>query len=59
VNSPSLDLPLPSAMLLATETAARRIWLVSPYISVAGNSRVQPYTSKVNAIDFCQAFRSL
>jgi hypothetical protein len=34
------DLPLPSAMLLATETAARRSCAMSPYCSSLGNCRV-------------------
>jgi hypothetical protein len=30
INSPRVIRPAPSAMLLGTETAARRTWLVSP-----------------------------
>jgi hypothetical protein len=36
--------PFPPAMLLATETAALRIWLVRPYNSHLGNILVQSHT---------------
>jgi hypothetical protein len=32
--------PTPSAMLQATETAARRIWLTRPYLSLSGKCAV-------------------
>ena len=37
MSSLSEDRPLPSAMLLGTDTAARRNWLVSVYNSSFGN----------------------
>ena len=39
-SSRSVFLPQPSAMLAAMEIPARRIWLVSPYISCAGKPLV-------------------
>ena len=38
------------------EALARRIWLVSPYISSFGNGCVTRYTSSVNRCDLCQIF---
>jgi hypothetical protein len=32
-------------MLAGTDTAARRIWLVKPYVSLAGNPAVAEYTT--------------
>src|SRR4051794_32964873 len=45
---------LPSAMLEETETAARRIWLVSPKRSESGKDLVREYTRSANSIERCQ-----
>src|SRR5579864_176087 len=50
--------PFPSAMLLTADTAARRTWLVRPYISSRGKERVTWYTSSASSNAFCQALRS-
>lgn len=45
---------LPSAMFDEIETAARRIWFVSPKRSSAGKPRVCLYTKSAKSIAFCQ-----
>jgi hypothetical protein len=49
---------LPSAMFDGTETAARRIWLLNPYLSDAGNSDVTSYVFTTASIDICHASKS-
>lgn len=58
-NCGSLPLPQPSAMLVGTDDAERRIWLTKPYISSLGNGFVSLYTFNATLCDFSQTFRSL
>ena len=46
--------PQPSAMLLATDTLARRIWDVSPSISLEGKLDVSRYIACARSIELCQ-----
>jgi len=55
----SEERPLPSAILLGTETAARRIWLVKPYRSSLENSAVSRYTRIARFIAACHTSKSL
>jgi len=52
LNSRSDRRPHPSAMLAAMEAAARRSWLVSPYISSFGNLCVSLYIASVSRVSF-------
>lgn len=58
-NSPSDRLPQPSAIFAPMETAARRSWLVKPYISSRGKSLDASYTASEKAYAFRQTFNSL
>src|SRR5881227_3716305 len=58
VNSPSDLRPQPSAMLAPIDAEARRIWLVRPYISSLGKTRLSRYTCSVSSCDFSQTFSS-
>lgn len=58
-NCGSLPLPQPSAILVGTDEAERRIWLTKPYISSLGKGFVSLYTSKATLCDFPQTFKSL
>ena len=53
-KSAELFLPQPSAMFVGIDAQARRIWLVSPYISSRGNQDVKSYILKVKSWDFFQ-----
>ena len=58
-NCESLPLPQPSAMLVGTDDAERRIWLTKPYISSLGKGFVSLYTFNATLWDFSQTLRSL
>jgi hypothetical protein len=56
--SPRVILPYPSAILLATDTAARRSWDTNPNLSEEGKVLVRLYTQTQSLIADCQAYSS-
>src|SRR5579864_70307 len=58
-NSPSDRRPQPSAILAPMETAARRSWLVRPYISSRGKDREASYTASDKSYALRQTLSSL
>src|SRR5512146_898853 len=56
---PVASRPWPSAIWDATDTAARRSWLTSPYCSEEGNPREMAYISTASALAFCHAISCL
>jgi hypothetical protein len=58
-NSPSDRRPQPSAILAPIETAARRSWLVNPYISSRGKDLEASYTASDKSYALRQTLSSL